>query len=188
MFITLLASNNSRLAFRQLIRPLATNSKSVAADANKASPEQLGAVEASALKQVPDFFKRPHKLDSYTNDIKFIDNIRGIKTVGTFKYALQLSFIRLYYSMKYSAARAEILNLVKNNEESYVRIRWRLIGKPGLIRIVILKFGENWKDGISTLYVNKEGKVHTHICDNIETDINKTGAKVDSVVNRGVTI
>lgn len=33
-----------------------------------------------------------------------------------------------------------------------------------------IKSIDEWKDGISTMYVNKDGKIYCHVCDNIDVD------------------
>lgn len=149
---------------------------------NKASPQQLAFLEDHLAAQLPKFFSTPHPIYCYSNDIKLIDNIRGVRVQGITNYALQIGLIKIYHLFRYASVKVELLNLVKNHEESLIRIRWRIVTKPGLLYFMIFfwKYHQNdrWTDGISTMHVNSEGKIYCHICDNIdiETDISG-GAK-----------
>lgn len=166
-------------------------------EGDKANPEQLTAVAETLQSLLPKFFTRPHDFSIYTKDIKFVDNIRGIKTIGTSQYLTQVQLIKFYHMLRYTHTRVELLNLVKNPQESCVKIRWRVITRPGLIQHA-LKFRElakleNWKDGLSTMYVNREGKIYCHICDNIDTEVNDTSLSSkktikNPLVSRGISV
>lgn len=156
---------------------------------NKASPAQLVQLEEILLRQLPYVFNRPHTFDIYTKDLVFVDNIRNIKTRGIVSYALQINLIKFYYSLRYSSVKLELLNLVKHPDESYIRIRWRIVKKPGIILsyLFVWKIAksfsklERWKDGISTLHINNQGKIYCHICDNIDVGTDDIGNEANIV-------
>lgn len=173
-------------------RSLSTN-----ATDNKASLEQLITLEGKLAAELPKFFTKPHNFSLYTRNVVFIDNTRNIKTEGINLYFLQLQLIKMYHNVRYSSLKVELLNLVKNPEESYLRIRWRIITRPGLLKTALLifkaKVGEEWRDGISTMHVDKDGKIYCHVCDNIDVDTDDRSAKEKSsvknpLVNRGLSV
>lgn len=151
-----------------------------AANKTKASPEQLALMEKKLVEHLPDFFKGHHMFSLYTKDVMLVDNIRNLKTQGLSSYATQVALIKIYYHMRYSSKKLELLNLVKNPEESYIRVRWRIVTTPGQLGTLLyvgafkLKAGEKWKDGISTFHVNQNGLIYCHVCDNIDVDTNET--------------
>lgn len=140
----------------------------------------MALLEKKLVQQIPRFFIDSHLFSMYTQDVIFIDNIRGFRIQGLAMYAAQVALIRASYFIRYSSSKVELLNLVKNPEESYIRIRWRIVTTPGLIGSLIyvgkfkLRAGEKWKDGISTLQVNKDGLIYCHVCDNIDMETNDT--------------
>lgn len=174
-------------------RSLATN-----ASPNKSSLEQLTLLEQKLAAELPNFFKHGHNYSLYTKDVVFIDNTRNIRSVGIYHYMLHIQLVRIYYNIRYSSIRVELLNLVKNPEESYLRIRWRVVTRPGAIKTTlrVLTRPDNldeWKDGISTMHVNRDGKIYCHVCDNIDVDTNDIEAKQKStvknpLVNRGLNV
>lgn len=163
---------------------------------NKANPDQLVNLEEKLLHLLPKFFAIPHPLNLYSKDVVLIDNIRNLRVQGLAQYGLQVGLFRVYHFIKYSSIKVELLNLVKNPEESYIKVRWRIITKPGLLQFALffwkLKSLERWKDGISTFHVNSEGKIHCHVCDNIDVDIDDIGNKQKSIknplINRGLNV
>lgn len=162
---------------------------------SKASPEQLNIVADQLSNRLVKFFSAPHPFGLYTKDVVFIDNIRSVRTQGISQYAIQIALIKLYYAVRYSSNKLELLSLVRVPEESCIRIRWRIITKPGIMQFFFMlhKFRstENWKDGISTMHVNKDGLIHCHVCDNIDVDLDegKIGKTIKkTLVNRGLHV
>lgn len=149
---------------------------------DRASPEQLALLEKKLVDHLPRFFICPHPFKIYTQDVIFIDNIRNLKSQGLAMYAAHVALFKIYHHLRYSSKKLELLNLVKNPEESYIRIRWRIASTPGLLGSLVhvgkfkLKAGEKWKDGISTMLVNKDGLIYRHVCDNIDVETNETNA------------
>lgn len=148
---------------------------------NKASLGQLDELAKIMTSLLPRFLVAPHPFNLYSKDMVFINNIRSIRVKGIGPYAVQVTSTKLYLNFKYSRTKLQLLNLVKNPEESSIKIRWRLVSKPGVIRFILFfyKFHETeeWKDGISTFYVNKEGKIYCHVCDNIDIEEDKSTLK-----------
>lgn len=165
---------------------------------DKATPQQLTTLENKFVTHLPCFFSHPHPLESYTPDIKFINNIRGTQTHSLAAYALQVNLFKVSCFLRYTAVRVELLNIVKNPEESFIRLRWRIVSKPGFVYLMLFFWRypekEIWRDGISTLHVNNEGKIYCHVCDNIDVgtdDTSKTEQKrglKTSLVDRGLTV
>lgn len=157
---------------------------------NKASLAQLVELELKLTHHLPYFFTRPHYLGIYTKDVVFVDNIRNVRTQGLNSYALQIYLIKFYYALRYSSVKLELLNLVKHPDESYLRVRWRIIKRPGVIFTYINSFKiatgpsknfDRWKDGISTFHVNNQGKIYCHICDNIDVGTDDLGNEANIV-------
>lgn len=133
----------------------------------KASNEQLYNIEQALLERVPKFFTQAHPSAYYSNEIVFIDNIRGFKTTGLTKYIFRINLIKSYFTIRYSQNSMELLNLVKSPEESLIKVRWRIKSKA-VLKTYLGK--ETWRDGISTFYVDQQGKICSHICDNVQLD------------------
>lgn len=137
----------------------------------KANQSQLYNIEQALLTHVPKFFTYSHPFGYYHNDIVFIDNIRGVKLQGLSRYALRISLVKYFFIVRYSQNRMELLNLVKNSEESFIKVRWRIKSKP-VLKTYLGK--EIWTDGISTFHVDNNGKICSHICDNVQTDTDES--------------
>lgn len=163
--------------------------------ATKASPEHLIRVADTVTYHVPGFFSKPHPFEMYSKDVVFINNISSKRVQGLGQYALQISLIKISFAIRYSGTTMELLNLVKLPEESCVKVRWRFVSKPGLVRFILAPFkfrsDEIWTDGISSLYVNTEGKVYCHVCDNIDVEEDARNVKKvvkNPLVNRGINV
>lgn len=157
---------------------------------NRASLAQLVELEQKLLHTLPYFFSKPHVLSIYAKDIVFVDNIRNVRTQGLNSYVLQIYLIKFYYALRYSSVKLELLNLVKHPDESYLRVRWRIVKRPGLIFTYFNSFRvftepaknfDRWKDGISTFHVNNQGKIYCHICDNIDVGTDDRGNEANIV-------
>lgn len=149
---------------------------SLATSQGKASLDQLMAIEKVINEHAPMFFSRPHPFILYTKDIIFINNTRKppTQTVGVTSYVIRLSLVRLYYSIKFTRAELKILNIVKHPEESFIKLRWRFVTRPGMLHLLfnirnVTTLTTTWDfDAISTFHVNKDGLIYCHICDNVE--------------------
>lgn len=162
---------------------------------NQASLDQLVKVAEAMTFHLPRFFTTPHPFSLYSKDVVFIDNVRQIRTQGVGPYATRMGLVKLYHRLRYSSSRCEVLNLVKHPEESCIRVRWRIVSKLGLVQFFFFFYKyhdmEHWTDGVSTLYVNSDGKIYCHVCDNIDIDQSKTEIKKtikNPLVNRGLNV
>lgn len=183
------------LANPYFIRAIGTKTGQQHDTTTKASPEQLAQVADKLSDGLVRFFVAPHPYYLYTKDVAFIDNIRNVKTQGITQYALQLTLVRYYYAIRYAQRKMQLLSLVKVPEESCIKIRWRITMRPGLSRLLaaVSKYHEleNWRDGISTMHVNKDGLIYCHVCDNIDVDISEGKIKKtikNSLVDRGLSV
>lgn len=161
----------------------------------KASSEQLALLADKLVYHLPRFFTSPHPFNLYTKDVIFIDNVRYIRIEGLSKYAFRLALIKIYYALSYTSVKVELLNLVKHPEESCIKIRWRAITRPGHLWFILNFYKyhshKEWKDGISTMHVNKDGRIYCHICDNIDVETDDTEIKKtikSPLVSKGLNV
>lgn len=146
------------------------------AKSGQASLDQLIHVEKILSEYAPRFFTDVHPLSIYTQNLVFVNNLRGLKTEGLQRYLTQLMIYRMYYTVRYLRSRVEVLNLVKHPEESFIKLRWRVVSDHRVLGTTLMTYQvrpkkERWKDGLSTFYVNSDGKIYYHICDNVDADI-----------------
>lgn len=193
---TLATRTSYRCLYTSAFRPMAatqTNQKNQT-ESQKASPQKLAEAENRIQTHANLFFQVSHPMKFYTKDVIYIDNIRGVKSRGFINYYMQMKLIQLYHNIRYSSSNLEILNLVKYPEESFIKIRWRIISRRGVIAIALNASGvkklgrELWKDGISTFHVNEEGLIHSHICDNVDRGLDETDKSTlkNPIVNQGL--
>ncbi|RWS31465.1 uncharacterized protein B4U80_01177 [Leptotrombidium deliense] len=93
--------------------------------------------------KIPRLFGR-HDYNMYSNDIVFEDNIRHLKTQGILAYRQSIMFLKIFLSIKYAAVGVSILKMTKHPEDSSIRVRWRISGSPGLVKLLCFwkyKFG-----------------------------------------------
>lgn len=155
-----------------------------------ANPDQLTYIADKLERHAPKFFVEPHPFNLYTDNMCFINNITTKKIYGLQQYAFHLALLKLYYHTRYASLKVELLNLVKHPEESCVKLRWRIVAKPGLLRFIF----NFWKyhseylsiDAISTMHVNHEGKIYCHICDNIDLETGDLKEGVESKIKKVV--
>lgn len=78
----------------------------------------------------------------------------------------RVSFIRIYYSLMYSFNIMSVLNIAKLPDEGLIKVRWRITSKGRLLiflqfwRVRELTRKEYFNDGITSFYLNGNGKVH----------------------------
>lgn len=178
-------------------RALGTQANHIKDVTTKASLDQLEAMgdEISTLAN-KGFLSNGHPWHLYTNNVIFQDNIRNVRTQGLTQYAMQISILNTYYTLCHTSYKMELLSLVKLPEESCVKVRWRIITRPGFVQLIASIYGkleqkETWRDGISTIYVNKEGLIYCHVCDNVEDDMSELKLKKtikNPLVDRGLTV
>lgn len=150
----------------------------------RASPEQLDHLQKRVELYSKEFFHKPHDYTIYSKDILFIDNTRSFRIEGLTGYVIQINLFKVSAMLKYSQYNLQILNIVPNLDESSLRIRWRVNGTAGLMRLALgfwrLSRGLELNDYISTLYVDRQGKIDCHIRDNIETKTNTTSSNTQT--------
>lgn len=152
------------------------------------SEEQLHRIHSALAENLPKFFVQSHNYRLYNKGIVFENNIRGITTRGLNAYMQQLTLVRILGHLKYAHVKMEIFKMTQHPEDGTVRVRWRVIGMPGLrILLMMFRFWEwkkllnkqaDWVDGFSILYVGADGLIYKHICDKMTPDENRDKAKV----------
>ncbi|KAL0112777.1 hypothetical protein PUN28_012208 [Cardiocondyla obscurior] len=168
------------------------NSQSPHNNKGKPSQEQLQSVVDCLSQDLPKLFVRAQNFQIYTNDIIFINNIRGVTTRGLVNYAKQLMLLRLIGHIKFAYVKLDIIKITMHPENDTVQLRWRIRGISGWrvftmfwkyrfwkIKDSINNHQEIWFDGFSTFCVNNEGKVYKHIADKMMPDQDTVTKKED---------
>ncbi|XP_026763998.1 uncharacterized protein LOC113522498 isoform X1 [Galleria mellonella] len=148
----------------------------------KPSEEQLMKVFHVLSTTMPNLFVKPLDYSIYHPNLVFINNIRGMTTVGLFHYVKQIALLRTIGHIKFAYVNFEILKITANPEDSSVKMRWRVKGISGLkVFFMFWKYKlwnmkevfrdqELWYDGFSTFYVGADGLIHKHIADKVMPD------------------
>ncbi|XP_076628082.1 uncharacterized protein LOC143345133 [Colletes latitarsis] len=171
---------------RILYTELSPNEQSVN---KKASPEdhkpseaQLQHVFDTLSKELPSLFIKTMDYGMYTQDVVFINNIRGTSTTGIVNYIKQIAFLKIVGHIKFAYVKFDILKITMHPEDSSIKVRWRIIGITGthiflqFWRLKIWKMKQHirdqqsWYDGFSTFYVNNDGKIFKHVVDKMMPD------------------
>ncbi|XP_024875754.1 uncharacterized protein LOC112457098 [Temnothorax curvispinosus] len=158
----------------------------------KPSQEQLQSIVDCLSQDLPKLFVKPQNFSIYTDDIIFINNIRGVTTRGLTNYAKQLILLRCVGHIKFAHVKFDIMKITMHPENSTVQVRWRIRGVTGWkvfsmfwkykvwkIHDAISADQEVWYDGFSTFYVNADGKVYKHIADKMMPDQDTATKKED---------
>jgi len=101
--------------------------------------------------------------DSYEEDVQFRDNVTGLSANGLRKYNMLLQAFATTANMYLHDPELEILWVRAEQEEKQLLCRWRVTGKSR-----VSKHDTQWCDAVSTLHINRAGKVATHVVDNLE--------------------
>ncbi|XP_014489191.1 PREDICTED: uncharacterized protein LOC106752177 [Dinoponera quadriceps] len=149
----------------------------------KPSQEQMQRVFDCLSEDLPKLFVKMQNYAIYTEDIIFINNIRGVTTKGLMSYVKQLALLKALGHVKFAFVKFDIIKITMHIEDATVRVRWRIRGVSTIrmlsicwkyklfnIREALEKDSELWYDGFSTYYVNSEGKVYKHIADKVMPD------------------
>ena len=137
-------------------------------------------------KDLPLLFVKQLDYGIYTQDLVFVNNIRGTTSVGIQHYFKQIAFLKIIGHLKYAFVKFEVLKMTMHPEDNSIKVRWRIVGISGTR--VFLTFWKikmwnskeqvdntpAWYDGFSTFYVNNDGKVFKHIVDKTMPDQNVT--------------
>lgn len=159
---------------------------------DKPSQEQLQSIVDCLSQDLPKLFVKPQNFSIYTEDIIFINNIRGVTTSGLMHYAKQLILLRIVGHIKFAHVKLDIIKITMHPENDTVQVRWRIRGVTGWkvfsmfwkykfwkIQDAIQANHEVWYDGFSTFYVNSDGKIYKHIADKMMPDQDTITKKED---------
>ncbi|XP_018342511.1 PREDICTED: uncharacterized protein LOC108748718 [Trachymyrmex septentrionalis] len=158
----------------------------------KPSQEQLQSVVDCLSQDLPKLFVKPLNISIYTDDLVFINNIRGITTRGLNNYIKQYMLLRMIGHMKFAHVKLDIIKITMHPENDTVQVRWRIQGVTGWkvftifwkykfwrIKDAINTNHDVWYDGFSIFYVNANGKVYKHIADKMMPDQDTITKKED---------
>ncbi|XP_071879214.1 uncharacterized protein [Bombus fervidus] len=137
-------------------------------------------------KDLPLLFVKQLNYGIYTQDLVFVNNIRGTTSVGIQHYFKQVALLKVIGHLKYAFVKFEVLKMTMHPEDNSIKVRWRIVGISGTrvfltfwkIKIFDSKDQTEstpaWYDGFSTFYVNNDGKVFKHVVDKTMPDQNVT--------------
>ncbi|XP_047536365.1 uncharacterized protein LOC125070511 [Vanessa atalanta] len=155
---------------------------SEASDQEKPSEEQLMKIFHTLSNTMPSLFVKPLDYSIYHPNLVFVNNIRGVTTVGLFHYVKQVALLRTVAHIKFAYVNFEILKITAHPEDSSIRMRWRIRGISGLkVFFMFWKYKlwnlkevfqdqELWYDGFSTFYVGSDGLIQKHVADKVMPD------------------
>ncbi|XP_011056409.1 PREDICTED: uncharacterized protein LOC105147229 isoform X2 [Acromyrmex echinatior] len=159
---------------------------------DKPSQEQLQSIVDCLSQDLPKLFVKPLNTSIYTDDLVFINNIRGVTTRGLNNYVKQLILLRIIGHMKFAYVKLDIIKITMHPESDTVQVRWRIRGVTGWnvftmfwkykfwkIQDAISTNRDIWYDGFSTFYVNANGKIYKHIADKMMPDQDTITKKED---------
>ncbi|KAF3430780.1 hypothetical protein E2986_00346 [Frieseomelitta varia] len=133
-------------------------------------------------KDLPLLFIKQMNYEIYTQDVVFINNIRGTTSVGIAQYFKQITLLKIIGHLKYAFVKLEVLKMTMHPEDNSIKVRWRIVGISGtrvfltFWKIKVWNTKEKtdnaaaWYDGFSTFYVNNDGKIFKHIVDKTMPD------------------
>ncbi|XP_063830347.1 uncharacterized protein LOC135079653 [Ostrinia nubilalis] len=146
------------------------------------SEEQLMKVFHVLSKTMPELFIKPLDYSIYHPNLVFVNNIRGITTIGLFHYVKQIALLRTVGHLKFAYVKLEVMKITAHPEDSSIRLRWRIRGISGFkVFFMFWKYKlwnlkeafkdqELWYDGFSTFYVGADGLIQKHIADKVMPD------------------
>ncbi|XP_054158906.1 uncharacterized protein LOC128957202 isoform X2 [Oppia nitens] len=183
-----------RQIYQQLSQSLPNSiDKTIADNSNKTTDtnsdgqqnrQHLRQIYQQLSESLPNFFVSTHCYHLYSPNLIFEDNLRNIKTLGLTNYIKQLSMVKLLAHLKYSHKRLDVLKITEHPEDQTVRVRWRVVGTPGLgiifmfwrysfnVKKSTAKDRSEWTDGFSIFHVGSDGKIDKHIIEKIMPDDN----------------
>ncbi|XP_050356413.1 uncharacterized protein LOC126777445 [Nymphalis io] len=151
-------------------------------DQEKPNEEQLMKIFHTLSNTMPSLFVKPLDYSIYHPNLIFVNNIRGVTTVGLFHYVKQIALLRTVAHIKFAYVNFEILKITPHPEDSSIRMRWRIRGISGLkVFFMFWKYKlwnlkqvfqdqELWYDGFSTFYVGSDGLIQKHVADKVMPD------------------
>lgn len=156
---------------------------------HKSSKSQLQTLFDYLAAELPLLFVNTVDYTIYTEDLIFVNNIKGTTTVGIYPYCKQIAFLKLIGHMKFAYVKMNVLKMTMHPEENSIKVRWRIIGISGTsIFFTFWKFKfwdikeqiekePAWYDGFSTFYMNEDGKIFKHVVDKLMPDQNEENVK-----------
>ncbi|XP_061717985.1 uncharacterized protein LOC133525660 [Cydia pomonella] len=148
----------------------------------KPSEEQLAKVFHVLSDTMPKLFIKPLDYSIYHPNLIFVNNIRGMTTVGLIHYVKQIALLRTVGHLKFAYVRFEVMKITQHPEDSTVKMRWRVRGISGFkVFFMFWKYKlwnmkeafadqELWYDGFSTFYVGGDGLIQKHVADKVMPD------------------
>ncbi|XP_045508818.1 uncharacterized protein LOC123704464 [Colias croceus] len=148
----------------------------------KPSEEQLMKIYHVLSTNMPELFFKTLDYTIYHPNLVFVNNIRGMTTVGLIHYVKQVALLRTVGHIKFAYVKFEVLKITAHPEDSTIKMRWRISGISGLkVFFMFWKYKlwnlkeafrdqEMWYDGFSTFYVGSDGLVYKHVADKVMPD------------------
>lgn len=177
---TILLTNDGNIKAQEV-----NDKQSVQNGEGRPSKEQLEHVFTCLRNDLPNFFVKTLNYTIYSQNLIFINNIKGVDTKGIFNYMKQITIIRTIGHLKFAYIKLDVLKITIDPEDDTIKVRWRMSGISGLralFTIWKLKFwrikealndAEVWYDGFSTYYVGADGKIYKHVMDKLMPDQSK---------------
>lgn len=118
----------------------------------------------------------------YTQDLIFINNIKGTSFTGIQQYKYQIALLKIISHIRFAYIKCNILKITMHPEDSTIKVRWRIEGVSGtniflsFWKINVFNLRESiqnkakWYDGFSIFYVNNDGKIFKHVVDKLMPD------------------
>ncbi|KOC65962.1 Uncharacterized protein WH47_12761 [Habropoda laboriosa] len=148
----------------------------------KPSETQLINIFKILQDDLPLLFVKQFNYAIYTEDMTFVNNIKGTTCVGILNYVKQIMFLKIIGHLKYAYIKLDVLKMTIHPEDNSIKVRWRIVGISGTrIFLTFWKFKvwnvkdniqhtSSWYDGFSTFYVNNDGKIFKHVVDKMMPD------------------
>lgn len=143
----------------------------------KPSEAQLQSIFDILREDLPLLFVKPMDYRIYTQDLQFVNNIKGTVSTGIAPYMKQIMLLKLVGHLKFAYIKLNILKMTMHPEDSSIKVRWRIVGISGTrVFLTFWRFkawnvkeqindSSAWYDGFSTFYINNDGKVFKHVVD-----------------------
>ncbi|OAD56991.1 hypothetical protein WN48_02790, partial [Eufriesea mexicana] len=187
-------STKNEILYKKVYPNMQNKSEMQTSENHKSFKTQLQNVYDILREDLPLLFTRSLNSKIYTEDLIFVNNIRGTTTVGIHQYFKQISLLRLIGHIKFAYVKLGIIKMSIHPEDSSIKVRWRIAGISGT-RVIFtfwrykiwntkseLDSAPAWYDGFSTFYVNNDGKIFKHVVDKTmpEQDQRKIKAPIET--------
>ena len=158
--------------------------------------EQLEHVATTLQKDLTEIFIVQPDYSIYDRDIVLEDRIWGRTVVGGLDYIKLMATARIMAHLRFVLVFFKITSLTIDSEYGAVVVKWRVLGmtmwKMALNYIPKKLYRSDnmmreipvWKEGISTYFVNTDGRVIKHILDNKEEDKDRQLVGTNSTMDK----